>query len=59
MVLLFRRLLHVLSLGENETKRKKKHEEKLRILEQFSHIKKRGVTAVRDDGSQYSSCSSC
>lgn len=56
MVLLFRRLLHVLSLGENK---RINHEEKLKILWQFSHIKKRGVTAVRDDGSQYSSCSSC
>lgn len=37
MVLLFRRLLHVLSLGEN-----KNHEEKIKILEQFSHIKKEG-----------------
>lgn len=41
------------------SKKEKKKKCTMRKTSEFSHIKKRGVVAERNAGSQYSSCSSC
>lgn len=42
-----------------EITKTKNHEEKLKSFNSSHILKKGGVIAVKDDGSQYSSCSSC